>query len=491
MNIKNYIQGKRRGKEANKLEREALQDPFLQDALDGYDAVEGDHLADIEKLEKRFGQQKPKQTASRRIRIWSAVAMLVVFLGTQVYKWTFQNDITMKPPVTVSQAEKLTGEKQEDTIPTEGSKLLVTEKNEQITPKKELKIADNQVKQKTISEILKGRKLESATLNKAISGIKSASEKAEISSKKVITGKLVDEHGEPLVGAAVVIKNMPGIGVSTDKEGNFAMEVPNDTVTLIASYVGYEKINIPVLADNGVYKMQPDDKELATVTVIGNIPESKVALAGSISQPEKEKKSKKRVDKTVKGRILDETGEPLIGAMVALKNSTEGTVTNKDGEFTLTVPNNTSGKLDASYIGYLGQEVKVAPDVGDIRLQPDLALMGEVVVVGYGAGKKRIITKKEIVETIIITPKNIDEIEVFENKNQFIDYIKQQYRNEYCNEKSKKIELSIKLDEKGQIVEMTSKDFGCPEMKVEFIRIFENAPKWKLKNKKIRLKFVL
>ncbi len=488
MKLKDYIQGKRRGKEANKLEREALQDPFLQDALDGYDVVEGEHWTDIEKLEKRIGQpQKPKQAVFRRIWIWSAAAMLVVFMGTQIYKWTFQDDISMKPPVTVSQSEQLTEEKPDETVPAEKSKLSDTNKKEQTTSQKELKTASNLVKQKTISEILKGKELGRLELNKQLTD----SEKPSGPSKRIVEGKLVDEHGKPLVGAAVVIKNMPGIGASTDADGNFAMEVPHDSITLLASYVGYEKIDIPVLADNGVYQMQRDDKELETVTVIGNLSQSKVSLAGSISQPEKEKKSKKQLEKTIRGRILDENSEPLIGARVALKNTDKGAVTNLNGEFTLKVPNNRRGKLDASFVGYLGQEVAVAPDVGDIRLQPDLALMDEVVVVGFGTEKKKSSAKTESVETVKIYPKATDEIEVFENKEQFIDYIKQQYKNEYCNEKSKTIDFLIKLDANGQIVEMTSKSFACPEMKNEFICIFENAPKWKLKNKKIRLKFVL
>ena len=43
MNLKQYIRGRRRGKAARDLEKEALNDPFLNDAIDGYDAVPGDH----------------------------------------------------------------------------------------------------------------------------------------------------------------------------------------------------------------------------------------------------------------------------------------------------------------------------------------------------------------------------------------------------------------------------------------------------------------
>ena len=54
MLLKDYIQGDKRGEEANRLEREAMNDPFLQGALDGFENVAGDHAKIIERLEKKF-----------------------------------------------------------------------------------------------------------------------------------------------------------------------------------------------------------------------------------------------------------------------------------------------------------------------------------------------------------------------------------------------------------------------------------------------------
>lgn len=79
MKLKDYIQGKRYGKEANRLEREAMNDPFLQDAIDGFDSVEGDHFSMIEKLEKQFASQ-PKRI-DKRVWMWAAAAMLILLIG--------------------------------------------------------------------------------------------------------------------------------------------------------------------------------------------------------------------------------------------------------------------------------------------------------------------------------------------------------------------------------------------------------------------------
>lgn len=79
MNFKDYIKGQRHGKEANQWERKAMDDPFLQDAIDGYDSVEGDHLSVIEKLEKRVSTTR--RGISRPLWIWAAVAVIVLLIG--------------------------------------------------------------------------------------------------------------------------------------------------------------------------------------------------------------------------------------------------------------------------------------------------------------------------------------------------------------------------------------------------------------------------
>ncbi|WP_299233099.1 carboxypeptidase-like regulatory domain-containing protein, partial [uncultured Bacteroides sp.] len=61
--------------------------------------------------------------------------------------------------------------------------------------------------------------------------------------------------------------------------------------------------------------------------------------------------------KTINGKVLDATGEPIIGANVLVKGTTNGTITDIDGNFTLNVP--TECVLQISYIGFNTQEIKV------------------------------------------------------------------------------------------------------------------------------------
>lgn len=93
----------------------------------------------------------------------------------------------------------------------------------------------------------------------------------------------------------------------------------------------------------------------------------------------------------VTGTIVDaKTGEPLVGVSVIEKNSTNGTITDLDGHFQLSVPSNAS--LVISYLGYKNQELKVTASPMSIRLEEAGELLDEVVVVGYGVQKKSVVT---------------------------------------------------------------------------------------------------
>ena len=93
-------------------------------------------------------------------------------------------------------------------------------------------------------------------------------------------------------------------------------------------------------------------------------------------------------NQVVRGKVVDESGEPLPGASVVLINTTNGTTTDADGNFTLTVP---TGEqiLTVSYIGMEKQEVVVTGRTPvTVVLKEASQLIQEVVVVGYGTQKK-------------------------------------------------------------------------------------------------------
>ncbi|WP_302323886.1 SusC/RagA family TonB-linked outer membrane protein [Bacteroides congonensis] len=91
----------------------------------------------------------------------------------------------------------------------------------------------------------------------------------------------------------------------------------------------------------------------------------------------------------VKGHVKDTTGELVIGANVLVKGTTNGTITDFDGNFMLNVPKDAI--LSVSFVGYKTAEVKAAPTVM-ITLEDDSQVLDAVVVIGYGSVKKNDMT---------------------------------------------------------------------------------------------------
>lgn len=91
MKLTDYIFGSRRGREANRIEREAMADPFLADAIEGYDTVYGAHADRLAELRQRVEEQasRPRRHPGRgrrmRLLAWSAAAAVVVAAGTVWY----------------------------------------------------------------------------------------------------------------------------------------------------------------------------------------------------------------------------------------------------------------------------------------------------------------------------------------------------------------------------------------------------------------------
>lgn len=91
----------------------------------------------------------------------------------------------------------------------------------------------------------------------------------------------------------------------------------------------------------------------------------------------------------VKGHVKDTTGEPVIGANVLVKGTTNGTITDFDGNFMLNVPKDAI--LSVSFVGYKSAEVKAASTVM-VTLEDESQVLDAVVVIGYGSVKKNDMT---------------------------------------------------------------------------------------------------
>ena len=93
--------------------------------------------------------------------------------------------------------------------------------------------------------------------------------------------------------------------------------------------------------------------------------------------------------KTVKGNVVDENGEPLIGVSIKIVGATGGTITDLNGDFTLS---GADGKqLQFTYTGYKAQTLQASANM-NVKMEPDAMGLDEVVVIGFGTVKKRDLT---------------------------------------------------------------------------------------------------
>ena len=98
-----------------------------------------------------------------------------------------------------------------------------------------------------------------------------------------VTGSVIDEQGEPLMGATVVIAGQSGGGTVTDLDGNFKLQVQPSAKQLQVSYVGYTTKTVDITAGKLNIQLMPDQQMVSEVVVIGYGTARKSDLTGSVS----------------------------------------------------------------------------------------------------------------------------------------------------------------------------------------------------------------
>ena len=379
MRFKDYIDN-RHGEEANQVERQSMNDRFLRDAIDGYDAVNEDLMPNINKLEKRF--DIPQKRISSRNWRWVAVAVLLIFLiGTPfVFRQPQRRNLT-----NISSSDLPKQQKQTAAPLPKKDTLLVADNKTMKAPEK---ITDASSVEKTeITEAYENRNL-------------------------------------PIDGQAI----------DSDSAGTDLNSLPHDIKRTLGNSL-QEKSGIPTLH--------------------------------------------KRTDEmTVKGRIVDETGNPIPGVTVSLKNSHLGTVTNTDGNFRFSVPVKTQETLVASYIGMHDKQIPMKPYLGDITMRTDKTTLNETIVVDYGTKEKT------------ATTKSASTIPKFTEKD-FTTYFTRNYDKKICAGQYITIIVEFYINANGHPANIHIIKNSCPGLETEIRRLLLGSPEWSETNRKVRLEMKL
>lgn len=532
MKLKDYISGKREGKDANRLEQDALNNPFLHEAIDGYDAFDGDHLPALESLEKELDKRINKKRGNRFLRrkmIWIAasIALLIgigsFFMirdsGTDKKIVASNEPLVKKDSSIVNEEGHLPVGDGEDSLQTvipdevvstpliadyspvpsnKQSEKKKTSSNSYFDREKAEVIDEESV---TVSDI----KVDSLIIDSSFDGFmadtyepeeiflsvtKRTGQIPDKSGKSIagvfVEGTALDGSGEPSIGVNVYIEGTT-IGTITDLDGRFKLSVPSDVSDrkLIASYIGYEpqEFTLPAGDDLAYIHLKPSAGTLDEVVVIGYGTQKKKDITGSISRVKaKEEFARQAVTKKT-GQILDEFGDPMVGVNVFVEGTAVGTITDIDGRFALDIPADIHDKkLITSYIGYEPQEfmLPAGDDLAYVHLEPSTSALEEVVVVGYGVQRKSSMTGS--------VSRIKDKKDKFA-KRQFKVYLAENLDTNLCEEKVVKVSVKFYLDNTGTPTSIQVSPVECEALEDELVYLLENGPKWSKRNKYVKLRF--
>lgn len=135
----------------------------------------------------------------------------------------------------------------------------------------------------------------------------------------MVTGTVIDENGDPMMGATVSVQGQSGLATATDLDGRFSFTLPKNEATLVITFIGYKQ-QLQKVTGGGSYtiKMQPDENVLDEVVVVGYGTQKKITMTGSVSavgSKDLMKAPMQNVSNMLSGKIsgmssIQQTGQP-------------------------------------------------------------------------------------------------------------------------------------------------------------------------------------
>ena len=294
MKLLDYIRGLRKGKEAHRLEKESMQDPFLADAMDGYNQVEGNHEQRIEKLRMQVSAHSAKKKNTYAIT-WSIAACLVIGFGISSYFLFLKKSMTDEVFIAEESVPAKLPEAATPAIPTNPATpaapvtprkeiaLAATKVKTDSTPISEIAVKQADKKEMSASAVIEPMMEEALEQTAELQEVTATMDTSESASDKkmrmakvvtppnsnIIQGKVTNEKGEPIIGASVAYKGT-NIGTITNMNGEFSLVKKEGKKQLTAQFIGYDPVEIPVdTSQTMLIAMNENKQTLNEVVVMG------------------------------------------------------------------------------------------------------------------------------------------------------------------------------------------------------------------------------
>ena len=295
MKLLDYIRGARKGKEAHRLEKEAMRDPFLADALEGYSRVGNGADDQIEEVRRRIRARAVRKR--NHAVVWSIAASLLIGVCIGSYFLFQEKPLSDEARMAMEQAvhpkplsvyeDEENDELAEAVIKDSAgpSKKLISEskKKKMLAPSSEVpQIMTQELMEEALEATIDD---EPSAMDKKMvmraSVANDSSFNAKVAVVGKVRGKVTDPSGEPLVGATVRVKGT-NQGTISDENGDFTLKTDGNR-ELSVDYIGYESVVLPVdTTKDLLIAMNVDDATLDEVVVVGYGSQPKSSVTGAI-----------------------------------------------------------------------------------------------------------------------------------------------------------------------------------------------------------------
>lgn len=518
MKLLDYIRGARKGKEAHRIEYDAMSDPFLADAIEGFDSVKGDHADRIAQLQARVTNRVAKH--KKRSGAWRIAVAAIAFIAVISGYFTLMNH---ESSMVVASCDNCYIEiyAPEDYI--ERRRLELTLEQEQ-NPNKDVS-ATAIVDIENLDEIIKPIERIIVYLPGNYAQMKSddADELRVMESRR----KQAEESIQSESDLALIESDVQLATVAEPTQNEVLAESPSVTESLLGKVTGVSVYGVdnPLIAEKKTAKSEyfVDKNDVSDLSVINKAEISKNGtLTGTPTSIESNRlyQSSSQINKLpnnlagtsalnnrfrdsslakvsetpqnpvqnrISGQIIDQSGEPLIGAIVTIKGSNKATVTDLDGKYSLETDSQTA-QLIASYIGYESVEIPDPSTTKIVAMKPSEALLDEIVVTGYGTVKKKSLTGS----TSSVQAGKIQHSESVPviGRKAYRKYLKEKAvkpTNGECAKVKGKVVLEFTIDASGRPQNITVVNTLCAELDKIAIELIQAGSNWTQGTEKVKL----
>jgi len=451
--IEKYLRGELTPAEMHALERKALSDPFLADALDGATLISPENFqADLKSLQASIEERAAEKEKVVSLWHWPmriAAGFLIVAVSTFVIVSLVNQDTT---PSELAQGPEAMPAPAENSAPVLDSAMIEQEQSAGEPARKDERLS----MAKPESPKTNGPSTAPATTT-------SKQRSLEAEAEGSTTQPVLKSENEPV--ASTPANSLSGYADLHDKSDVAAKEV----------------------AEQQVARMEEEN-------------EAKVAAAQDLSKRKKtavpaESVAKATPAKFIQGKVTSADGDELPGVNVLIKGTNMGTVTNAEGEYHLEI-NTSNPDLVFSFIGLESKEVEAGDrDEVNVVMQEDVSQLSEVVVVGYGTRESDEEEEEEIPTVEFAVPAG--------GRQEFKRYLERSIVYPELaleNKVEGKVTIQFTVEKSGELTDfkvIKGLGFGCDQ---EVIRLIKQGPKWAatkrnaeaVKDKvKVRLRFRL